>query len=196
MSRFWNWVLGRKPPVNSEAVEEDVEAPEWDSDDYRAQAGLEDADYSAEKSYRRQVGGYEPAELPESRGPLTDPVDDPTEHFTPDPKGRPLSEWEAYRDYFPARMYMAYEASNEDGKGNVRANLRAVDTHTEVTYAYCQANHLHEYHNGKLQTYTRWDQTMKSKHFPAGAPVPNSVTDMSGVFGWTDKTIVETPYCD
>lgn len=102
-------------------------------------------------------------------------------------KGRPFSEWEEGRDYFSTRTYMAHDSANKDKDGNVHWVFQAVDTHTDVSFAYCQKGHLHEYHNGTLVAY----ENQISKHY-----VRTQVADHRRSLGWADKTIVEVEACD
>jgi hypothetical protein len=76
--------------------------------------------------------------------------------------------------------------------GIEKATIVAVDTHTEVSYAYCQKGHLHVYHNGKLLVKKRRQQ---SKHVPEGV-VEDYVPNSAHLMGWKDKTVVEVELCN
>jgi hypothetical protein len=145
------------------------------------------------KAWReKQKKRHNPDLLPAAKEPV--PEDDPSlkQYYEKPKRGRPFSEWQDGRDYWTSRMYMSPRDGNLDKDGKVFSDLVAVDTHTEVSYAYCQKGHLHAYNNGKLVVKHRWGGTLSSKHYPE-TPY---LEDSSDALGWADKTIRETPYCD
>lgn len=67
----------------------------------------------------------------------------------------------------------------------------AEDTHTDISFAYCQAGHLHEYHNDQLMQKT-YNQRI-SKHLTVREAVFATVPKW--LFGVKDKTIREVEGC-
>lgn len=72
--------------------------------------------------------------------------------------------------------------------------IRAVDTHTEVSYAYCQAGHVHCYKNGELETTKVW-RGNKTKHFPFGTFTVDAPQHYENSIGLKDKTVKKVDYC-
>lgn len=66
------------------------------------------------------------------------------------------------------------------------------DTSTQVSFAYCQKGHMHEYHNGELQA--RVVQEKISKHLTVDKIKPINVP--KSLFGLRDKSAKRVEACD
>ncbi len=134
--------------------------------------------------HQTPVATPEPRPLPDAKDISWQAGQEPVE-----PPKRTHREWLPGRDYFPHRTYVILDQFQEDPSKSEYRMLRAVDTHIEVTYAYCQAGHLHCYHNGVIMPPIA--HKVVSKHY--SKPI---YLDESRDLGWKDKTVVAVDACD